>query len=94
MQVLIWFNHLLVFVDAGEILVMADDVATPSNLPVAPIKHEEFEEVPLDMNVSQRPHEEELSRQVVCTRIDHLAWDRRLSPNSHALAIYLEFAPI
>jgi hypothetical protein len=94
MQVLIWFNHLLVFVDAGEIFVMADDVATPSNLPVAPVEHEEFEEVPLDMNVFQRPHEEELSRQVVCTRIDHLAWDRRLSPNSHALAIYLEFAPI
>jgi len=27
----------------------------------------------------------------VRTQIDHLAWDHRLSPNSHALAIYLEF---
>ncbi len=43
------------------------------------------------MNVSQRPREEEPSRQVVRTRVDRSAWDRRLSPNSHALAIYLEF---
>ncbi len=28
------------------------------------------------------------------TRVDRLAWDRRLSPNPHALAIYLEFVPV
>jgi hypothetical protein len=49
------------FVDAGEILVMADDVATPSNPPVAPIEQEELEEVLLDVNVSQRPHEKKPS---------------------------------
>jgi hypothetical protein len=46
MQVPIWFDYLLVFVDAGEILVMADDVVTLSNPPVAPVEQEEFEEVP------------------------------------------------
>jgi hypothetical protein len=38
MKVLIWFGYLSVFVDAGEILVMVDDVATPSNPPVAPVE--------------------------------------------------------
>jgi hypothetical protein len=50
------------FVDAGEILVMADDVATPSNPPVALVEHEELEEAPLDVNVFQRPREEKPSR--------------------------------
>ncbi len=27
------------------------------------------------------------------TRVDRSIWDRRLSPNPHALAIYLEFVP-
>jgi hypothetical protein len=77
---------------------MADDVTTPSNPPVAPIDKEELEEAPLDevaldVNVSQRPREEKPSRRVVCTRVDRSAWDRRLSPNPHALAIYLEFVP-
>ncbi len=27
------------------------------------------------------------------TRVDRSVWDRRLSPNPHALAIYLEFVP-
>jgi hypothetical protein len=45
------------------------------------------------VNVSQWPREEEPSRWVVRTQVDHSAWDRRLSPNPHALAIYLEFAP-
>jgi hypothetical protein len=93
MQVLIWFGYLLVFVDAGEILVMADDVATPSNPPVAPMEQEKLEEEPLDVNVSQRPREEKLSKRVVRTRVDYSAWDRRLSPNPHALTIYLEFIP-
>jgi len=32
---------------------MADDVATPSNPPVAPVEQEELEEALLDMIVSQ-----------------------------------------
>ncbi len=43
------------------------------------------------MNVFQWPCEEKPSRRVVCIRIDHSAWDRQLSPNPHALTIYLEF---
>jgi len=30
---------------------------------------------------------------VVRTRVDRSAWDRRLSPNPHALTIYFEFVP-
>jgi hypothetical protein len=30
---------------------------------------------------------------MVRTRVDRLAWDRRLSLNPHALVIYLEFVP-
>ncbi len=45
------------------------------------------------MNVSLRPHKEEPSRRVVRTQVDRSAWDRRLSPNSHALTIYLKFVP-
>jgi hypothetical protein len=45
---------LLVFVDAGENLVMVDDVATPSNPLVSLVEKEELEEAPLDMNVFQR----------------------------------------
>jgi hypothetical protein len=93
MQVLIWFGYPSIFVDASEILVMADDVAMPSNPAVAPVEHEELEEVSLDVNVSQRPREEEPSRRVVRTRVDRSAWDRGLSPNPHALTIYLEFFP-
>jgi hypothetical protein len=70
-----------------------NDVATPSNPPVSLVEKEKLEEAPLDMNVSQRSREEELSRRVVRTRVDHLAWDCRLSPNLHALIIYLEFVP-
>ncbi len=74
-------------------LVMVDDDATPSNPPVTPIQQEELEEAPLDLNVSQRSREEEPPRRVVRTRVDCSVWDRRLSPNPHALAIYLEFVP-
>jgi hypothetical protein len=70
---------------------MVDDVATPLNPLVALVEQEELEEAPLDVNVSQRPCEEEPSRRVVCTRVDRSAWDHRLSPNSHALTIYLKF---
>ncbi len=70
---------------------MADDDATPSNPLVAPVPQEELEEALLALDVSQRPPEEEPPRKVVCTRVARLVWDRRLSPNPHALAIYLEF---
>ncbi len=93
MQVLIWFGYHLIFVDASESLVMADDVATPSNLLVAPVEQEELEEVSLDVNVSQRLHEENLFRRMVRIQVNRSAWDRWLSPNPHALAIYLEFVP-
>ncbi len=72
---------------------MADNDATPSNPPVAPVQQEELEEAPLDLNVSQRPREEEPPQRVVRTRVDRSVQDRRLSPNPHALAIYLEFVP-
>jgi hypothetical protein len=75
---------------------MADDVATPSNPLVASVDKKEleeasFDEVALEVNVSQRSREEEPSRSVVRTRIVRSAWDRRLSHNPHALSIYLEF---
>jgi len=84
---------LLVFVDAGENLVMVDDVITPSNPLISLVEKGELEETSLDMNVSQWSCKEEPSQRVVHTRVDHSAWDRRLSPNPHALTIYLEFAP-
>jgi hypothetical protein len=46
---------------------MADDFATPSNLPVAPLKQEELEEAPFDVIVFQQPREEEPPRRVVRT---------------------------
>jgi hypothetical protein len=67
MQVLIWFGHPSVFADAGEILVMADDVTMPSNPLAALVEQEELEEVSFDVNVSQRPREEEPSKGVVRT---------------------------
>jgi len=72
---------------------MADDDATPSNPPVAPVQQEELEEAPLDLNVSQWPRGEEPPRRVVRTRVVRSVWDRRLSPNPRALAIYLKFVP-
>jgi len=84
-----WF-----FVDASERLVMTDDVTTPSNPPVSLVKKEELEKAPLDVKVSQWSREEEPSRRMVRTRVDRSTWDRRLSPNPHALAIYLEFVPV
>ncbi len=87
----IWFDYVSVFVDAGEIFVMVDDVATPSNPPVTLVEQEKLKEASLDVNVFQRPCEEESFRRMVRTRVNHSTWDRRLSPNPHALAIYLEF---
>jgi hypothetical protein len=62
MQVPIWFDYLSIFVDVGEILVMADDVTTPLNPLITLVEQEELEKAPLDVNVSQRSHEEEPSR--------------------------------
>jgi hypothetical protein len=41
----------LVFVDVGDDSIIIDNIITPSNPSVAPIKEEELEETPLDMNV-------------------------------------------
>ncbi len=73
---------------------MADDVTTPSNPPivlVVLVEEEKFEETSFNVNVSQRLHEEKSSRRLVHTQINHSAWDCPFPPNSHALAIYLEF---
>jgi hypothetical protein len=51
MQVLIWFSYPSVFVDAGEILVMADDVARPLNPPTTPVEQKKLEEMSFDLNV-------------------------------------------
>ncbi len=72
-------------------LVMADDDATPSIPPVALVQQEELEEAPFDLDLSQWSCEEKPPRRVVRTRVVRSVWDRQLSPNPHALAIYLEF---
>jgi hypothetical protein len=59
-----WFGYLLDFVDASENLVMVDDVVTPSDPPIAPVKNKKLEEAPLDVNVFQRSHEEKPSRRM------------------------------
>jgi hypothetical protein len=78
-------------------------MSTPSNPPVAPVEKENFEnasfdeapldESPLDINVSQRSCEEKPFRKMVHIQVDRSAWDCRLSPNPHALEIYLKFVP-
>ncbi len=65
-----------IFVDASDNLVMVDDVATPSNPPVVVVDKEEFEEttfdetpfneIALEVNVSQWLCEKEPSRKVMC----------------------------
>jgi hypothetical protein len=78
----------LVFVDSAENSVWADDVVTPSNLPITPIKEEEFEETSFDVNVSQPSHDEKPFKKVVHNRIDRFVWDRRSFLNPHVLTIY------
>ncbi len=68
-----WFSYLSNCADAGENLVMVDDVAMPSDPSVALVKKYELEEALLDMNVSQWSREEESSRRMVCTRVDRSA---------------------
>ncbi len=59
---------LLVFVDACEDSITANDVAMPLNPLVTPIKKEEFEKTSLDVNVSQWSCEEKLFRRMVHTK--------------------------
>jgi hypothetical protein len=75
MQVINYLSYLSVFINACENLVMADDVASPSNPLVALIKQEELEKTPFNVNVFQWSHEEKPSKGVVRTRTNHLAWD-------------------
>jgi len=49
---------LLVFVDVGENLVMADDVVTPLNPSASLVEKEKLEETLFDVNVLQRSREE------------------------------------
>jgi hypothetical protein len=72
---------------------MADDVVTPSNLPVVLIEEEELEEPLFDMNVFKQPCDEELFQRMVHTRLNCSMWDHRSSPNPQVLTIYLEFVP-
>jgi len=57
----------LVFVDAGENLVMVDDVAMPSNPLGSLVENEELEEASFNVNVSKRSHKKEPSRRMVRT---------------------------
>ncbi len=84
-------SYLSIFVDAGENLVKVDDLAMPSNPLVTLVEENELEETLLNVNVSQRLCEEEPSKRMVRIRVNRSTWDRQLSPNPHALAIYLEF---
>jgi len=84
---------LLVFVDVGENLVMVDDVVTPLNPSISLVEKEELEEASLDVNVSQQSHKKKSSRRVVRTQVNRSTWDRCLSFNPHALAIYLKNFP-
>jgi hypothetical protein len=72
----------LIFVNACENLIMADDVTMPSNPSISLVEKEELEKALFDVNVSQRSREEELSRRVVHTRVDHSAWDHQLFPTT------------
>jgi hypothetical protein len=73
---------------------MANDVVMPLNPPIVPVEEEELEEALLNVNVSQRSREKKLFRKMMRTRVNHSTWDRQLSPNPHALAIYLKFVHV
>ncbi len=66
---------LLVFVDAYEDSIMADDVTMPSNLPIALVEKEELEKTSFDVNVSQWSCDEKSSKKGVRTQVNHSAWD-------------------
>ncbi len=72
---------------------MANDVIMPLNPLIVLVEDEKFEETLLNINVSQRSHEEKPFKKVVHTRLNRSTWDCQLSPNPHALIIYLKFIP-
>jgi hypothetical protein len=45
------------------------------------------------MNVSQWLWEQDSSKKMVHIQVNHSTWDHHLSPNPHALVIYLKFVP-
>ncbi len=55
---------------------MANDVVTPSNPLVVPVEEEEFEETPLDVNVSQWLRDKKSFEKMMRTQVDHSTWDR------------------
>ncbi len=65
----------MVFINAGEDSIMADNVIMPSNPPITPVEEDELEEAPLDVNVSQQSHKEDPFRKVVRIRVDRSTWD-------------------
>lgn len=85
---------LLVFINASEHLIMVNNVVMPLNPSVALVKEKKLEERPLDVNVPQWSCEKKLFRKMVCIRVNHSTWDRRLSLNPHALTIFLKFVPV
>jgi hypothetical protein len=66
---------LLVFVDASEDSIMADDVTKHSNIPIVLIKEEELEKTSFNLNVSQWLCEKEPFKRVVCSQVNYSAWD-------------------
>ncbi len=50
----------MVFVDACDDSIMANDVVMPLNPLVVPVEEEELEEAPLDVNISQWSHDEKI----------------------------------
>jgi hypothetical protein len=64
----------LVFVDAGEDLVMVDD-ATLSNPVVVLVEEEKFKETLFDVNVSQWLCDKYSFQKVVHIQVDCSAWD-------------------
>jgi hypothetical protein len=65
----------LVFFNASEDLVMANDVVTPSNPPITLVEEEELAKTSLDVNVSQCSHDKEMFQKVVCIQVNNSMWD-------------------
>jgi hypothetical protein len=69
---------------------MANGVIISSNHLVALVWNEKFEKTPIDVNVFQWLHEEEIIGKVVHIQMTQSIWDHQMSPTFHALAIYLK----
>jgi len=65
----------LIFIDVGEDLIMVNDVDTPSNPLVVPIEEEKLEETSFDVNFYQWSNKKKLSKKMVRTQVNCLAWD-------------------